>query len=72
MAYDVKLGNSTFKMGASIKEVGAGDAVKIGSQVEIIKEIKPLTGSSWDHTITTESGHTVTMFGVNAYGKKVE
>jgi hypothetical protein len=70
MSYEMSKDGQTFNMGASIDEVGAGDAVKIGSQLEIIKSIRPVAGSSWDKEITTQSGQRVTMFGVNAYGRK--
>lgn len=60
-----------FEMGASIREVGAGDAIKTGpNHLEIISRIEPVLGRTWDQRIITESGRTFTMTQVYAYGKR--
>ena len=60
-----------YEMGADIKEVGPGDAVKVGpGRLEVITSITP--SGSWDKHIVTESGQVLSMLNVLAYGKKEE
>jgi hypothetical protein len=59
-------------MGASIHDVGKGDAVKlVGGRVVRIESVsKNVTG--WDSTIVTEEGCSYGMMKIRAYGKRVE
>jgi len=71
--YRLQLGESSYKFGASINEVGAGDAIKLGpNRLEVIADISHMLGSKLDKVITTQSGMTFTMMDVKAYGKKVD
>ena len=67
--YDMQHDNGqTFAMGADIKDCKPGDAVKIGSKLEIIKSIS--NSGKWDKDIRTEEGGRYGMMNVNAYGRK--
>lgn len=73
MGYELKKDGKKYEMGASIDEVGKGDVIKVGpGRLEIISDISSQSVNSWNRTITTESGRTVDMLGVHAYGKKKE
>ena len=69
--YILQKEGSAYEFGASVNEVGAGDAIKVGPNcLEVIADITPMPGSKWDKVITTQSGRTFTLAQVLAYGKK--
>lgn len=68
----MKKDDVAFRMGANIRDIVPGDAVKVGSRLEVIASITPRPGSNWDKDIETDSGRTYNMMEINAYGKRVE
>ena len=70
MTYIIEKDGTKYEMGASIKEVGSGDAIKVGpGKLEIITKIEDTSG--WNKIIVTESGKQFDMLQVMAYGKKL-
>lgn len=56
-----------------VSEAKPGDFIKVGpGRLEIISEISPRSGSSWNKQIKTQSGRVCNMWDVLAYGKRVE
>ncbi len=64
--YKMNKDGTNYQMGASIDDVGRGDVVKVGGQLERIVRIE---GQRMGTRIITESG-TYTMLEINSYGKR--